>query len=327
VASFNAKLEVVRRILEDPLIRKGMQHGSHDVKKIRDVLDIQVRGYDHDTEYSEYLRFSNRRAFGLEATADVRFREFAGYKGILDPYRDAKGRASFLKVPPEIIIKYNGADCDLTKRIERDNKDKVDQELLQVYMRAAFPLALMEESGPWFDVDHDELLKTWIPVRLKQLLGQLRKISGEKSLNPRSTKQVAAVVYDKLKLGRYLEEEWKKDHKRSTDKETMQLLANFHAFPSLQQEFRKLDKKKGTYMDGYRKSAELHEGRLRTNWWLTGTVTGRLRSGGEKGKAGDAKLRGIINLQNIHGDPAIECLLVSDVRWRELYKAWKETQK
>jgi DNA polymerase I-like protein with 3'-5' exonuclease and polymerase domains len=82
-----------------------------------------------------------------------------------------------------------------------------------------------------------------------------------------------------------------------------------------------LSKKKGTYLDGYRKSAELHGGRLRTSWWLTGTVTGRLRSGGAKDKS-----KGIVNLQNIHGAQEIECLLISDKRWREVYEEWMAEQ-
>jgi len=75
-------------------------------------------------------------------------------------------------------------------------------------------------------------------------------------------------------------------------------------------------------MKGFRKSAELHEGRLKTSWWLTGTITGRLRSGGSRDKS-----KGVVNLQNVHGDPAIENLLVSDLRWRSIYRDWLERKK
>lgn len=313
------KLTVVREILEDPKIKKGFQHGSYDVGKIRKLDGIEVRGYDHDTQYSEYLRFSNRKAYGLAAIADVRFREFAGYKEILEPWKDEKtGMADLWKVPPETLVIYNGADCDLTKRIEEDNDGKVDQELLQVFIKVAVTLAKMEENGPIFDWEHDKILQEWLPVRLELLRKQLQKISGKDKLNPNSPVQVAAVVYDQLKLGRYLEQRWRKEHgKRTTDKETMLLLTGHHKFPGLINEYRVLAKKKGTYMDGYRKSAQLHGGKLRTKWWLTGTVTGRLRSSGEKDKS-----KGLVNLQNIHGAEEIENLLVSDLRWREVYETW-----
>jgi uracil-DNA glycosylase family 4 len=315
------KMAMVKGILENAEIQKAMQHGSHETEKLRELYGIIIRGYTHDTEYSEYLRFSNRRAFGLEAIADLRFREFAGYKGILDPYKDDTGWIHFRKVPPKTIVVYNGADCDLTKRIERDNKDKVNQELMQVYMRAAIPLAYMEMHGPWLDQDHSELLDGWIPVRVKALHKRLCEIAGNPKFNPKSPPQASEVIYQKLKLGKHLDEQWRKDYPDSTNAETLQLLDKFHEFPGLLQEFRKLFKKEGTYCQGYKKSAELHGGRLRSKWWLTGTITGRLRSGGEKDKS-----KGIVNLQNVHGDPVIECLLVSDQDWRKLYRDWQKLE-
>jgi DNA polymerase I-like protein with 3'-5' exonuclease and polymerase domains len=53
---------------------------------------------------------------------------------------------------------------------------------------------------------------------------------------------------------------------------------------------------------------------------VTGTGTGRLSSGATK----DRKNLKVINLQNVHGDPLIKCQLVSDLRWRKLYKYWRK---
>lgn len=330
---YQKKIQFLRKVLYNRAIQKAFQNGVYDVWTLKELLDITVRGFVHDTMFSEYLRFSGRKAYGLEAISDIRFREFAGYKGILDPYRDPKsdGRVNFWSVPMEIIRLYNGADCDLTKRIQRDNKGKVNESLLKVLILVAPVLATMErEAGPWLDFEHADLLDRWLPVRLDALLKELREMAGDKHFNPNAPAQVAAVVYDKLKLGRHLDAEWKKDFPRSTNKETMQLLEQFHPFPKKVQEFRKLAKKKTTYVDAYRRSASLHGGRLRTKWWLTGTITCRLRSGGEKmkkkGEKSD-KLKGIVNLQNIHGAEEIECLLVSDLRWRELYAAWLKEKK
>jgi uracil-DNA glycosylase family 4 len=323
------KYHTVVELLTDENIPKAFQHGVSDTDVLWKLWKVKVKGFVHDTELSEYLRFSGRRAYGLEAIADVRFREFAGYKAILDPYRDPKtGQANFWLVPMKIIKLYNGADCDLTKRIQRDNKGKINESLLKVLMLDAPVLARMERSGPWLDFEHADLLDRWLPVRLKALLEELREMSGIKKFNPNSPPQVAEVVYDKLKLGKHLDDEWKKDWPRSTNKETLLMLEQFHQFPKKMREFRKLHKKKTTYLDAYRKSAELHEGRVRTKWWLTGTITCRLRSGGEKIKKKEdiAQSKGIVNLQNIHGAEEIECLLVSDLRWRELYKEWRAKQ-
>jgi uracil-DNA glycosylase family 4 len=325
-----AKFHFVSDLLTDPKIKKAFQNGVYDVWKLEKLWGVKVKGFVHDTMLSEYLRFSGRRAFGLEATADIRFREFAGYKDILDHYKDEKtGLVNFWTVPMKIIRVYNGADCDLTKRIQRSNKGKVNEALLKVLILVAPVLAKMElERGPLLDFQHADLLDTWLPIKIASLKKELQKLAGYK-FNPNSPQQVVKIIYDELKLGKHLDAEWKKDFPRSTNKETMALLADFHPFPKRLTEFRKIAKKKSTYLDAYRRSATLHGGRVRTKWWLTGTITCRLRSGGEKvkkkGEPSD-KSKGIVNLQNIHGAEEIECLLVSDLRWRDLYKEWREQQ-
>lgn len=322
------KRKFLRAVMSNPKIKKGFHNGVYDVWHLEELEGVKVRRFVHDTYLSEYLRFSGQKAYGLEAISDIRFREFAGYKSILDEYRQKDGRVNFYEVPMATIRVYNGADCDLTKRIQRDNKDKVNHSLLRTLMKVAPVLATMETKyGPIFDYKHAEEIDRWLPIRIASLLKELRKMSGEPTFNPNAPAQVSSIIYDKLRLGKYLDDEWKKDFPRSTNKETMQLLETFHPFPKKVTEFRKLSKKKTTYVDAYRRSADKHEGRVRTKWWLTGTITCRLRSGGEKqkkkGEESD-KLKGIVNLQNIHGAEEIECLLVSDLGWRDLYNAWKE---
>lgn len=322
------KLKVIREIMEDPTIQKAFQHGTYDVQKLKDLLGIKTEGYAHDTNYSEYLRFSGRHSFSLEAIADTRFKAFAGYKSILDPYRDkVTGMAPFLKVPMKIITLYNGADCDLQYRIAKSNHKEVNHSLLRAFILAAFQVADMEEHGPWFDFDHEQLLDSWLPIQTSIIKNKLIEMSQDKNFNPNSPVQVAKVVYDKLKLGKKLGDAWyesrkkkTKGNKRATDKDTMEMLSNYHKFPKLVLDYRVLTKKKGTYVDGFKNSAEKHHGRVRTKWWLTGTISGRLRSGGEKNKS--KRERGIVGLQNIDGDPLIENLLVSDPKWRKAYGEW-----
>lgn len=319
------KLEFIQRILEDENILKAMQNGVYDVWKLRKLLKIKVRGFVHDTFLSEYLRFSGRKAYGLEMTADVRFREFAGYKGLLDPHIEkGKKRPNFYTVPMDVEVMYNGADCDLTKRIQVSNKGKVNEALLKMLMKVAPVLARMERRGPLMDYEHYQLLEKWIPIRLERLGKQIKDIAKNPNFNPNKPADVAHVVYDMLKLGKHLDDEMREESPRSTKKEFMALLGDYHIFPRLMSEYRALAKKKSTYMEGYKTSADMHDGRVTTKWWLTGAITGRLRSGGEKG---NKKEKGIVNLQNIHGEASIECLLVSDLNWRDLYNDYKQERK
>jgi len=51
---------------------------------------------------------------------------------------------------------------------------------------------------------------------------------------------------------------------------------------------------------------------------VTGTGTGRRRSGKKKGEKSVNK--GVTNLQNVHGDRMLQNLLVSDKNWRRILK-------
>jgi DNA polymerase I-like protein with 3'-5' exonuclease and polymerase domains len=53
---------------------------------------------------------------------------------------------------------------------------------------------------------------------------------------------------------------------------------------------------------------------------LTGTKSGRISSGGSR----DGEDVVTVNLQNIHGDLQVQNMLVSDLHWQDIYKAWKE---
>jgi hypothetical protein len=64
---------------------------------------------------------------------------------------------------------------------------------------------------------------------------------------------------------------------------------------------------------------------LKTKWWLTGTGTGRLSSGGDK-QVKEAKNENI-NLQNIDNEPNLKNLAVPDKDWRKLYNALERAVK
>lgn len=322
-AALRKKLAVLKRLLEDPTIKKTLHYGTYDVSKLWNMLRIAVKGFVHDTILSEYLRYPGRKYYGLESIADTRFREFAGYKGILDEYRDKEtGMVNFYTLPMRVEEIYNGADCDLTKRVQKSNTGKVHETLLRCLMRASPVLAKMELWGPFVDFDHAKLLDLWLPVRLENLLKEIRGTTGNPEFKPLKPQDVSEYIYDHLKLGEHLDARIREEFPRGTKEEIMLILANFDPFPELILEYRKLYKKKSTYLDAFRKSAERYDGRVRTKWHLTGTITLRLRSGGEKGTK-----RNLVNLQNIHGAAEIECLLVSDLRWRDLYRAWKEKKR
>jgi uracil-DNA glycosylase family 4 len=316
-------LRFFKAVMENPKIRKAMHYGCTDAKEFWRLLGIRVKGFDYDTNYAEYLAYSNRWAYGLAAIAEARFPNFAGYKAIVEPFYTDPERKLWnpYTVPKKSLTVYNGADCDLTKRIELTTKKKVNPSLQTVFLHAGAVLEEMQPRGPLFDAKHHQFLETWIPKRLNKIHAKLEKLSGNPNFNVNSPKQVTEFLFARLKVQKHLPPEWhEKNKKLNTRKETMEILESFHPAPGLVAEGRRLGKKESTYMTGFHRSAELYGGRVRTKWWLTGTATGRLSSGGSK--KGDEHETGLVNLQNIDGDPAIECMLVSDLRWRAIYAMW-----
>ena len=231
----------------------------------------------------------------------VFFQEFADYKQM-----PMEWSGNFANAPLKVLVPYNCADADLTKRLEVKTAPYISIPLLQVYIRVAFTLEDMETRGPYLDKEALAEAKAIVPKEIQKLHGRLQMLAWE-GFNPNTPQQIAKLLFDKLKLPQL--------ERRSTGKEILETLAQKtkSKVPRLVIAYRKLTKIESTYLKGYERSADAHNGQLHTIWWLTGAVTGRLRSG--KGDQAEAK-EGVINLQNLHGAPLLQNLLVSDPNWR-----------
>lgn len=315
--------EIVAGLLQDENIRKVAHGGTYDVEQTIETMGCELRGFDFDSRYSEYFKYPGRRSYALAEIVAVRFPEFAGFKEVVMPeaappgksydWAYKAGKLDFAKVPWEKLVLRNCADADLTKRIEVSTKKFASAPLLRVYMDAAFTLERMRDNGPWFDYKQCELLGEIYPARLKKQKAELQLMAGDPNLNPGSPEQVCEVIYEKLKLPY-------EGKKPNTQKHTLEKIAHLHPFVPAVSEYRKDSKIESTYRMGFKKCADEYGGRLKTKWWLTGTKTGRLSSGGSREGAEERT----INLQNIHGEQQLQNLLVSDVGWRDIYRAWKD---
>lgn len=338
----------LKSLLEDPKIQKAFHHGSYDVLAIADHLDIFVEGFHFDTNYSTYLYNPDLRSYGLDNVGLRYFPEFGEYKTIILPeslpkdfdlkatrmsnatptqlhdYITARSMFNLSQLPVEKLVRYNGGDCDLGKRLELMTAKTVSLPLLSIYTDVAFVLDAMAENGPFFDYKQYKKLREILPPRLKAIDKKLKHYAKRKDFNPNSPAQVAALLYDKLRL--VPPEQSNKDRHaqkslRSCGKRQLEFMSRKHEAPKLILERRRLAKMISTYLDSYGVCADHNKGRLRTKWWLTGTRTGRLSSGG--GKAKDLTTT-VVNLQNVHGDQQLQNMLVADPRWRKLYIAVKK---
>lgn len=336
-----AVFAIAQRIIEDGKIKKVLQYGCTDTTSLKKHENVRLRGFTHDTNLSEYLRFTDKKAYGLSAIAEARFPQFSGYKLITvpelmaaalrewqaenpdkpkvpaifrqdiqkqDSYIQRKKLVHYRHLSLETLRLYNGADAHLCKLIEISNKKHVKPALMRLYIDLSFILLAMEPKGPYFDFEQHEKLAILYPKLEKKLRERAQELAGSKKFNPGSPQQVFKIMYGSRHLGL----EYPFDDKPSTKKMALLVLGRDHEFPRVVLEWRRVAKVKSTYLDGYVRSAEAHEGRLRTRWWATGTRTGRLSSGGERNKKDST----IINLQNIKKDPHMQNMCVADKDWK-----------
>lgn len=291
-----------RKLVEDQSLQKCLQNGSYDFNQYRDLLQARLRGYEYDSMYGTFLRYTFLRSCSLENLTYRFFPEYCDYKDATEGYEN------FADCPIDTLCLRNGGDCEITKRLEEKFGSQVSRPLVKIYCHVGKTLDGMEKRGPLLDWENWKAAKKIVPDMLQRIDRQLSHIADDPDFNAGSAPQVAHLVYDVLKLPEV------EGMGRSTGKDVLEELMAQTGDRSLEliQKRRALDKIEGTYLDGYAKSAELHNGELHTIWWLTGAVSTRLRSG----KGDKAEAEGIVNFQNTHGNPLLSNLLVSDVNWR-----------
>jgi DNA polymerase I-like protein with 3'-5' exonuclease and polymerase domains len=178
---------------------------------------------------------------------------------------------------------------------------------VRVYIHAGYTLDSMETRGPLLDWASWEKMGPLVDIQIASLDRELRQIANDPDFNPGASDQCVSLLYDYLKFP-------VTEFGRTSEKKALELLSvstgNLTPMKIIQN--RALRKIKTTYLANYANSARKHGGELRTIWWLTGAVTGRLRSGGGDSGSDD----GVINMQNLHGSPILLNMLVSDLRWR-----------
>ena len=338
-------LTVARRLLEDEAVPKSFQYGCSDCSTLKNCDGIEVKGYRHDTNLSEFLVHSDDKAYGLDAIAERKYVEFSGYKLIRvkepieaaakkwvaenpgknlpkvladgpldaqDKWLEANHELHLKYLSLETLRLYNGADCDLTKRIELANRKKLPEALVRLYIDLNYLLREMEPNGPLFDYEQSAKLNELYPRWEKKLKARLCKAVGDKNFNPGSPQQVYTALYETLGL------EYPFEGKPNTRKGVLLTLARTSKFPGMVLEYRSVARMASTG-ESYKACADANEGSLRTRWWSTGARTGRLSSGGSRDKS-----RKVVNLQNIKKDAQVKNMCVADIRWRKAYEAFQE---
>lgn len=184
---------------------------------------------------------------------------------------------------------YLGLDCYYTARLYPTLYNEALEEgeqLLDLYenvlMPATFALADIEYRGVYIDIPFYEEVNKKLRAREKRIIGKLQKQKMiPDDFNPGSPKQVSTLLYETMGLPVYKTRRKGKQQGGSTSEEVLKILKRRRPEVTKLVDdiilFRKVSKTRSTYAQGMLDRVDV-DGRVRGNFNLHGTATGRLSS-------------------------------------------------
>jgi DNA polymerase-1 len=273
--SADVVLPAIKPILEDAAVHKVGHNIKYDLLVMRNV-GITVRGVALDSMIAAFLLDSSRMQYGMDRLAMdlINFRKVATEELL----GRGKTLTSMDKVELARVAAYASEDADVTLRLAdlldgrlsefadlRSLADDLETPLIDV-------LAEMEFNGVAVDANVLREQSGVLATRIDALRGKIADAAGGFQFNPDSPKQLAEVLFEKLKLptGKRTKTGY------STDVQVLERLAERHPVPRLILDYRTLMKLKNTYLDNLTDEVNPRTGRIHGHFNQTGAGTGRL---------------------------------------------------
>ena len=251
-----------------------------------------------DTMLMHYMFDENPGTHGLKTLA-IKHTEYGDYEAELDNWvTDYRKRTGILKasfsydlIPFDVMKNYAAMDAVVTFLLFQKFETAIlkNEKLYWVYKNLLIEgcrfLSQVESNGVPFDAVRlqfgQKRMQEDIDAAVEKLNSypEVRQFIKDKGgFNPNSTVQLRSLLFDYVGLA----PTGKKTGTGadSTDAESLQKLASKHPIPELILEVRQKVKIKTTYLDKIIPALDM-DGRLRTNFNLHGTTSGRLSSSGK----------------------------------------------
>jgi DNA polymerase-1 len=266
-------VEHLKPLLEDSGIEKKGQNIKYDYVILR-KYGIDMGGITGDSMIAAYLINPGRGRYSMDDLAS----EYLDYKTI--HYSDVvkeKGH-TLLDYAVEEVAEYAGEDSDITLRLVNLLERRLDDDKLSgLYREIEVPLLVvlgkMEAAGVRVDAAYLEAMGARFGEEIKGVEKEVFSLAGEE-FNVRSTKQLGAVLFDKLELP--VIKKTKTGY--STDESVLEQLASTYDIAKLVLRHRTLSKLKSTYVDSLPEMINPATGRIHTSFNQTVAATGRLSS-------------------------------------------------
>jgi DNA polymerase-1 len=226
-----------------------------------------------DTAIAAYLLNSGRSGYPLDQLcAD------AGSPSVPGALETLLEGASVADADPARIAAWTGARAEGVWRLAEAQAPLLEEHGLErLYRALEVPLvpilADMERVGIRADPERLSQLAKELDTQLDTLLREIHQLADE-PVNPNSPKQLAVVLFEKLKLPPV--KRTKTGY--STDVDVLEELALGHPLPGKILEYRQLSKLKGTYADALPALIHPRTGRIHTSFNQMVAATGRLSS-------------------------------------------------
>jgi len=266
----NEALAALRRLLEDPTLRKASAHAKRD-RMVLERLGVRVQDLAFDALVAEYLLDPGRRAYALEDLAMEHLGERCA------PCTDGVTGPTAAAVPTGQAA---GMEAELVLRLDRPMTERLESEgLLSIYETMEMPLvevlADMERAGVKVETSLLAAMSRDMEGQLQALTREIHALAkGEFNIN--SPPQLREVLFDRL--GMQAGKKTAKTRAASTAEDVLEELALVHELPRKILEYRSIQKLKGTYVDALPELVSPETGRIHATFNQTVAATGRLSS-------------------------------------------------
>ena len=274
--SLDAVLAALKPVLEDPTRPKLGQHAKYDIN-VLSTHGVAVCGVVHDTMLESYVLGSTQRH-----DMDTLAKRHLGIDTI--HYQDVAGKGakqiSFSQVDLDTACRYAAEDADITLRLHHALWPKLEMQPgpRSIYEDIEIPLiavlARMEQRGVLIDSGALRTQSHELAQRMRELTEQAFAIAG-RNFSLDSTKQLAAILFDELKLPVAVKTP---GGQASTNEEALEAIADQHELPRVILEYRSLAKLRSTYTEKLAQIVNPRTGRVHTSYGQAITATGRLSS-------------------------------------------------
>lgn len=264
--------EALRPFFDAPGARRVAQNAKYDWHVLH-RFGVPVRDIAFDTMIAAYLVDPDQPK-NLDALAFSRLGlQKITTESLLGTGRDA---ISMDRVPVDRVAAYSCEDADATLRLkpllERDLEtagviplfEEVEMPLVGVLVR-------MERAGVRVDTAVLEGMAASLGKEILRLEDEIQEVAGV-PFNVNSTRQVAEVLFERLKLPRGK----KTKDGFSTDVEVLETLQAIHPLPKLLLAHRQAQKLKSGYLDSLPRLVNPETGRIHATFHQAVAATGRL---------------------------------------------------